>query len=78
MEFAQGARAPRSSLAGHVTKDGSIAGPKTLEHPVDAVVRASRVSACGAAAAARLRGTGSDLTEEVGVFEMRDAGLVRE
>ena len=25
-------------LVGHVTKDGSIAGPKTLEHLVDAVL----------------------------------------
>jgi DNA repair protein RadA/Sms len=25
-------------LVGHVTKDGSIAGPKTLEHLVDAVI----------------------------------------
>ncbi|NIX20041.1 MAG: DNA repair protein RadA, partial [Actinobacteria bacterium] len=25
-------------LVGHVTKDGSLAGPKTLEHAVDAVL----------------------------------------
>ena len=34
----QGRRASRVVLVGHVTKDGSLAGPKTLEHLVDAVI----------------------------------------
>ncbi len=36
MEFAKG-EGIAVVLVGHVTKDGSIAGPKTLEHLVDAV-----------------------------------------
>ena len=62
-------------LVGHVTKDGSIAGPKTLEHLVDAVLdlEGERIAALRLLRAAKNR-FGS--TEEVGVFEMRDAGLV--
>src|SRR4029079_14550288 len=37
MEFAKG-ESIAVVLVGHVTKDGSIAGPKTMEHLVDAVV----------------------------------------
>ena len=40
-------------LVGHVTKDGSIAGPKTLEHLVDAVRQPRGRALRGAAAAAR-------------------------
>ena len=43
MEFAKG-EGIAVVLVGHVTKDGSIAGPKTMEHLVDAVV-SSRASA---------------------------------
>ena len=62
-------------LAGHVTKDGSIAGPKTLEHLVDAVVNleGERFAALRVLRASKNR-FGS--TEEVGVFEMAEAGLV--
>lgn len=62
-------------LTGHVTKEGSIAGPKTLEHIVDTVlyfegdrhhnhriIRATK-NRFGAA-------------NEIGVFEMTNAGLV--
>ncbi len=62
-------------LTGHVTKDGSIAGPKTLEHIVDTVlyfegdrhhnhriIRATK-NRFGAA-------------NEIGVFEMTNTGLV--
>jgi DNA repair protein RadA/Sms len=62
-------------LVGHVTKDGSIAGPKTLEHLVDAVVGLE-----GERHAARrlLRATKNRFgsTDEIGVFEMNDAGLM--
>src|SRR4029079_6986151 len=37
MDFAKG-EGIAVVLVGHVTKDGSIAGPKTMEHLVDAVV----------------------------------------
>ncbi len=61
-------------LAGHVTKDGSIAGPKTLEHLVDAVLslEGERTSTLRLLRATKNR-FGS--TDEVGVFEMRERGL---
>jgi DNA repair protein RadA/Sms len=61
-------------LVGHVTKDGSIAGPKTLEHLVDAVVslEGERHAAIRLLRAAKNR-FGS--TDEIGVFEMDDTGL---
>ncbi|MDY6893183.1 MAG: DNA repair protein RadA [Chloroflexota bacterium] len=62
-------------LVGHVTKDGSIAGPNTLEHIVDAVLylEGERFSSFRL-----LRGVKNRFgsTNEVGVFEMRDQGLV--
>jgi DNA repair protein RadA/Sms len=62
-------------LVGHVTKDGSIAGPKTMEHLVDAVVsiEGERYAALRLVRAAKNR-FGS--TDEVGVFEMAGSGLV--
>jgi DNA repair protein RadA/Sms len=62
-------------LVGHVTKEGSIAGPKTLEHLVDAVVavEGERYAALRLVRAAKNR-FGS--TEEVGVFEMAGTGLL--
>ncbi len=61
-------------LVGHVTKDGSIAGPKTLEHLVDAVLNleGERYAALRVLRATKNR-FGS--TDEVGVFEMAEAGL---
>ena len=62
-------------LVGHVTKDGSIAGPKTLEHLVDAVVNleGERYATLRLLRATKNR-YGS--TDEVGVFEMAEAGLL--
>jgi DNA repair protein RadA/Sms len=62
-------------LVGHVTKDGSIAGPKTLEHLVDAVIslEGERHAALRLLRAAKNR-FGS--TDEVGVFEMNDTGMI--
>ena len=61
-------------LVGHVTKDGSIAGPKTLEHLVDAVLslEGERYASLRLLRATKNR-FGS--TEEVGVFEMGEPGL---
>lgn len=62
-------------IVGHVTKEGSVAGPKTLEHMVDTVLyfegdrhETYRV----------LRGVKNRFgsTNEIGVFEMREMGLV--
>lgn len=74
MMFAKGMGTP-VFLVGHVTKDGSIAGPKTLEHIVDTVlyfegdrhhnhriIRATK-NRFGAA-------------NEIGVFEMTNHGLI--
>ena len=62
-------------LVGHVTKDGSIAGPKTLEHLVDAVVNleGERYAAMRLLRATKNR-FGS--TDEIGVFEMAETGLL--
>jgi DNA repair protein RadA/Sms len=62
-------------LVGHVTKDGTIAGPKTLEHLVDAVLNleGERYAALRLVRATKNR-FGS--TDEVGVFEMAETGLV--
>ena len=56
-------------LVGHVTKDGTLAGPKTLEHIVDVVLtlEGERFSGLRLLRASKNR-FGS--TEEVGVFEM--------
>ncbi|MEL0292717.1 MAG: DNA repair protein RadA [Alphaproteobacteria bacterium] len=62
-------------LVGHVTKDGAIAGPRVLEHMVDTVLHFEgdrshhfRI----------LRGIKNRFgaTDEIGVFEMVEAGLV--
>ena len=57
------------------TKDGSIAGPKTLEHLVDAVINleGERYAALRLLRATKNR-FGS--TDEVGVFEMAETGLL--
>ncbi len=62
-------------LVGHVTKEGNLAGPKTLEHLVDAVLalEGERYAALRLLRASKNR-FGS--TEEVGVFEMGELGLV--
>jgi DNA repair protein RadA/Sms len=61
-------------LVGHVTKDGSLAGPRTLEHLVDVVLmlEGDRYGALRLLRAVKNR-FGS--TEEVGVLEMTSAGL---
>ena len=62
-------------LVGHVTKEGSLAGPRVLEHLVDCVLlfEGERERALRTVRAHKNR-FGS--TDEVGVFEMRDSGLV--
>jgi DNA repair protein RadA/Sms len=61
-------------LIGHVTKDGSVAGPRTLEHMVDAVLylEGDGHHEYRILSAAKNR-FGS--TNEIGVFEMRGDGL---
>ncbi len=61
-------------LVGHVTKDGAIAGPKVLEHMVDAVLYFQGDSGH---AFRIIRGVKNRYgpTNEIGVFEMRENGL---
>ena len=61
-------------LVGHVTKDGTLAGPKTLEHLVDAVLtlEGERLGQLRILRATKNR-FGS--TDEIGVFEMAAGGL---
>jgi DNA repair protein RadA/Sms len=74
MQWAKRAGVP-VFLVGHVTKDGAIAGPHVLEHMVDVVLylEGERFSSYRL-----LRGVKNRFgsTNEVGVFEMRDRGLV--
>ena len=62
-------------LIGHITKEGDIAGPKTLEHMVDAVLQfeGDRISSYRILRAQKNRFGGTD---EIGIFEMRQDGLV--
>ncbi len=62
-------------ITGHVTKDGAIAGPRVLEHIVDSVLyfEGEPFSSYRLLRAVKNR-FGS--TNEVGIFEMKDKGLV--
>jgi DNA repair protein RadA/Sms len=61
-------------LVGHVTKDGSIAGPRVLEHMVDTVLYFESV---GGQSFRILRAVKNRFgsTNEIGVFDMEDSGL---
>ncbi len=61
-------------LVGHVTKDGQIAGPRVVEHMVDAVLY---FEGDGAHQYRILRSVKNRFgaTDEIGVFEMTGAGL---
>ena len=74
LKMAKGSHVP-IFLVGHVTKEGTMAGPRTLEHIVDVVLS--------------LEGDPSNMfrilrssknrfgpTDEVGIFEMEEAGMV--
>ncbi len=62
-------------ITGHVTKDGVIAGPKILEHIVDVVLY---LEGENFSSYRLLRGIKNRFgsTNEIGVFEMRDGGMV--
>ncbi len=76
-ELLRVAKAQRTAvlLVGHVTKDGTLAGPRVLEHLVDCVLQfeGERERTYRIVRAVKNR-FGS--TSEAGVFEMRDHGLV--
>ncbi len=73
LELAKGDDVP-IFLVGHVTKEGAVAGPRVLEHIVDAVLylEGERFHAFRILRATKNR-FGS--TDEVGVFEMGESGL---
>jgi DNA repair protein RadA/Sms len=61
-------------LIGHVTKDGELAGPRTLEHLVDTVIRIEG-DRHGSLRTVRAQKHRFGPTGEVGLFEMVGDGL---
>ncbi|CAB4936677.1 unannotated protein [freshwater metagenome] len=62
-------------LVGHVTKDGALAGPRVLEHLVDCVLQFEGEKERTYRTLRALKNRFGS-TNDVGVFEMRDGGLV--
>jgi DNA repair protein RadA/Sms len=62
-------------IVGHVTKEGTVAGPRTLEHMVDATLQLEGDNTTNFRV---LRGVKNRFgpTDEVGIFEMEEDGLV--
>lgn len=62
-------------LVGHVTKEGTVAGPRTLEHVVDVVLSLEGEQTSNFRI---LRSTKNRFgpTDEVGIFEMEETGMV--
>ncbi len=71
-QFAKTTGTPTIAV-GHVTKDGGLAGPKTLEHLVDVVLQLEGDGGPYRILRAHKNRFGS--TQEIGVFEMRGAGM---
>ena len=69
------AKAMSTILVGHVTKDGSVAGPRTLEHLVDVVLQfeGDRHSRLRMVRAVKNR---YGPTDEVGCFDLGEYGLI--
>lgn len=61
-------------LIGHVTKEGAIAGPKVVEHMVDAVLQFEGEQHYAYRILRAMKNRFGS-TNEIGVFEMRDNGL---
>lgn len=61
-------------LIGHVTKEGTIAGPKVLEHMVDAVLYVEGERFASARILRTLKNR-FGAVEEVGIFDMEEKGL---
>ena len=74
MQLAKGQGGLTVFVIGHVNKEGSIAGPKVLEHMVDCVLyfEGDQHTSYRILRAAKNR---FGATNEIGVFEMRDEGL---
>ncbi|MBY7649265.1 MAG: DNA repair protein RadA [Candidatus Liberibacter europaeus] len=65
-------------LVGHVTKEGQIAGPRVIEHMVDAVLYFEGSTSNAQHDYRILRGVKNRFgpTDEIGVFEMSNEGLI--
>ena len=61
-------------LVGHITKDGTLAGPKVMEHIVDAVLQFEGDRNYGFRILRALKNRFGS-TAEIGIFEMRGNGL---
>lgn len=61
-------------LVGHITKDGTLAGPKVMEHIVDAVIQFEGDRNYGFRILRTLKNRFGS-TAEIGIFEMRGSGL---
>ena len=61
-------------LVGHITKEGSLAGPKVLEHVVDTVLQFEGDNNFNYRII-RSQKNRFGSTSEIGIFEMRDSGL---
>lgn len=74
LQLAKGLNVP-VFIVGHVTKEGTVAGPRVLEHMVDTVLY---FEGDRHASYRILRGVKNRFgsTNEIGVFEMREEGLV--
>jgi len=73
MHLAKGEGVP-TFLIGHVTKDGSIAGPRMLEHMVDTVLYFEGDAGHPFRILRAVKNRFGS-TNEIGVFEMKDLGL---
>lgn len=62
-------------IIGHITKDGSIAGPKALEHIVDTVIQFSGEKNYSFRILRAIKNRFGS-TNEIGIFEMKENGLV--
>lgn len=62
-------------LVGHVTKEGGVAGPRTLEHLVDVVLYLEGERYHGGRVLRTVKNRFGP-TNEIGIFEMRQEGLV--
>jgi len=62
-------------IIGHVTKDGAIAGPKVLEHMVDTVLYFEGERNAGLRILRAVKNRFGS-TNEIGVFDMTDKGLI--
>ncbi len=62
-------------IVGHVTKDGTLAGPRTLEHMVDAVLFFEGERTSGLRILRSIKNRFGSV-DEIGVFEMGEKGLI--